>query len=52
MTKGIFAQAIRYPTVKKNQARIRISISGWLSEKEIELSIQILEKAKRKFKLN
>ena len=52
MTKGIFAQAIRYPTVKKNQARIRISISGWLSEKEIELSIQILEKAKRKFNLN
>ena len=52
MTKGIFAQAIRYPTVKKNRARIRISISGWLSEKEIELAIQILEKAKRKFKLN
>jgi glycine C-acetyltransferase len=52
MTKGIFAQAIRYPTVKKNQARIRISISDWLSEKEIELSIQVLEKAKRKFNLN
>ena len=52
MSKGIFAQAIRYPTVKKNQARIRISISGWLSEKEIELSIQVLEKAKRKFNLN
>ena len=52
MTNGIFAQAIRYPTVKKNQARIRISISGWLSEKEIELAIQVLEKAKRKFKLN
>ena len=52
MTKGIFAQAIRYPTVKKNQARIRISISGWLSEKEIELSIQVLEKAKRRFNLN
>jgi len=50
-SKGIFAQAIRYPTVKKNQARIRISITGWLSEKEIEYSIQILEKAKRKFKL-
>ena len=48
---GIFAQAIRYPTVKKNQARIRISITGWLSNKEIEYSIQILEKAKRKFNL-
>ena len=50
-SKGIFAQAIRYPTVKKDQARIRISITGWLSDKEIEYSIQILEKAKRKFKL-
>ena len=48
---GIFAQAIRYPTVKKYQARIRISITGWLSNKEIEYSIQILEKAKRKFNL-
>jgi len=52
MANGVFAQAIRYPTVKKNQARIRISISGWLSEKEIELSIQVLEKAKKKFSLN
>ena len=33
ISKGIFAQAIRYPTVKKNHARIRVSISGWLSEK-------------------
>ena len=52
MNEGIFAQAIRYPTVKKNHARIRISISGWLSDKEIEYSIRILEKAKRKFNLN
>ena len=52
MNQGIFAQAIRYPTVKKDQARIRISISGWLSEKEIDYAIQILEKAKRKFNLN
>ena len=48
---GIFAQAIRYPTVKKGEARIRISITGWLSEKDIEYSVQILEKAKRKFNL-
>ena len=52
MSEVIFAQAIRYPTVKKNQARIRVSISDWLSEKEIEIAIQILEKAKRKFKIN
>ena len=48
---GIFAQAIRYPTVKKGQARIRISITEWLSEKEIEYTIQVLEKAKRRFNL-
>ena len=48
---GIFAQAIRYPTVKNAEARIRISITGWLSENEIEYSIQILEKAKKKFNL-
>ncbi|MEC7711229.1 MAG: aminotransferase class I/II-fold pyridoxal phosphate-dependent enzyme [Thermoproteota archaeon] len=48
---GIFAQAIRYPTVKKGQARIRISITGWLSEKEIEYTVQVLEKAKRRFKI-
>ena len=52
MNKGIFAQAIRYPTVKKNHARIRVSISGWLSEKEIEDSTEVLEKAKKKFHLN
>ena len=48
---GMFAQAIRYPTVKRGEARIRISVSGWLSENEIEYSMQILEKAKRKFNL-
>lgn len=47
----IFAQAIRYPTVKRGEARIRISVTGWLSQNEIEYSIQILEKAKKKFKL-
>ena len=49
--KWIFAQAIRYPTVKREEARIRISVTGWLSENEIEYSIQILEKAKKKFNL-
>ena len=41
----------RYPTVKREEARIRISVTGWLSENEIEYSIQILEKAKKKFNL-
>ena len=50
-SKEIISQAILYPTVKKDQARIRISITGWLSDKEIEYSIGILEKARIKFKL-
>ena len=46
---GIFAQPIRYPTVPKNQARLRISVTAWLSSKDIEKSLEIFEKAHRKF---
>jgi len=46
---GIFAQPIRYPTVPKNQARLRISVTAWLSESEIEKTLCIFEKAYRKF---
>ncbi len=46
---GIFAQPIRYPTVPKNQARLRISVTAWLSESEIEKTLHIFEKAYRKF---
>ncbi len=46
---GIFAQPIRYPTVPKNQARLRISVTSWLSGTEIENSLEIFEKAYKKF---
>jgi len=46
---GIFAQPIRYPTVPKNQARLRISVTAWLSSKDIEKSLEIFEKAYRNF---
>ena len=46
---GIFAQPIRYPTVPKNQARLRISVTAWLSSKDIEKSLKIFEKAYKKF---
>ena len=46
---GIFAQPIRYPTVPKNQARLRISVTAWLSGTEIENSLGIFEKAFKKF---
>ena len=46
---GIFAQPIRYPTVPKNQARLRISVTAWLSGTDIENSLVIFEKAHKKF---
>lgn len=46
---GIFAQPIRYPTVPKNSARIRVSVTAWLSEKHIESALDTFEKAGKKF---
>ncbi len=46
---GIFVQPIRYPTVPKNQARLRISVTAWLSGTEIENSLVIFEKAHKNF---
>jgi len=41
--KGVFVQPIRYPTVPKNKARLRISITAWLSHAQIEKSIDVFE---------
>ena len=49
--KGVFAQPIRYPTVKKNSARLRISITSWLSHNQIDYAIDILEKAAKFYKI-
>ena len=46
---GICAQPIRYPTVPKNQARLRLSVTAWLSNSDIEKSLKIFEKAYKKF---
>jgi len=48
-SNGVFAQPIRYPTVPKNQARLRISVTAWLSKAEIEKTLEIFEKAHTKF---
>ena len=47
---GVFAQPIRYPTVPKNQARLRISVTAWLSKTDIEKTLEIFEKAYLKFR--
>ena len=39
---GIFEQPIRYPTVPRNYARIRISITARLTSEHIEKSLSVL----------
>lgn len=46
---GLHAQPIRYPTVPKNTARIRLSVTAWLSKKDIENSLKVFDKAFKKF---
>ena len=48
---GIFAQPIRFPTVPKNKARIRISVTAWLSKKHIETALSVFDSAGKKFNL-
>lgn len=48
--RGVFVQPIRYPTVPKNKARLRISVTAWLSRKDIDYALEIFEQAIRKFK--
>jgi glycine C-acetyltransferase len=48
---GVFAQPIRYPTVELGSARIRVSMTAWLTEEIINKSIDIFEKAGKKFRI-
>ncbi|HJJ22713.1 MAG TPA: pyridoxal phosphate-dependent aminotransferase family protein [Nitrosopumilus sp.] len=48
-SNGVFAQPIRYPTVPKNQARLRISVTAWLTSADIENTLEIFERAYLKF---
>ena len=47
--KGIYALPIRYPTVPKNKARIRISVTAWLSKNQIENALRVFELSAKKF---
>ena len=48
---GIFAQPIRYPTVQKNTARIRLSVTAWMSKGQIDQALDAFEYVGRKFKI-
>jgi len=47
---GVFVQAIRYPTVSRNQARLRLSVTASLSKKNIEDALYVFELASKKLK--
>jgi len=49
--KGVFVQPIRYPTVPKNKARLRISVTAWLSKNNINDVLNIFDQARKKFKI-
>lgn len=49
--RGIFAQPIRYPTVAKGSARIRLSVTAWLDESDIQTALDVFESAARRFDL-
>ena len=48
---GVYVQAIRYPTVSKNHARLRLSVTASLSKKNIEDALDVFELASKKFKI-
>jgi len=48
--RGIFVQPIRYPTVPKNKARLRISVTAWFTNNDISQALSAFEYAAKKFK--
>ena len=48
-SKGVFAQPIRYPTVPKKKARLRVSVTAWLTSAQINKALDNFEKAYKKF---
>jgi glycine C-acetyltransferase len=48
LRQGVFAQAIRYPTVKKGSARLRVSLTAMHTQKHLDSAIGVFEKAGRK----
>jgi len=49
--EGIFSQPIRYPTVEKNKARIRISVTAWLNHNHLEHILRAFETTGKKSKI-
>ena len=48
LEEGIFIQAIRYPTVEKGKARLRLTVTLEHSEEDYERLLKVLRKIKRR----
>jgi glycine C-acetyltransferase len=48
LNEGVFAQAIRYPTVKKGHARLRISLNATHRQEHLDSVVAALENAGKK----
>jgi glycine C-acetyltransferase len=48
LRQGVFAQAVRYPTVKKGSARLRVSLTAMHTQKHLDSAIDVFEKTGRK----
>jgi glycine C-acetyltransferase len=51
LEEGVFAQAIRYPTVKVGHARLRISLNAIHSKEQLDSAVAALEKVGKKMGL-
>ena len=49
LKNGVFVQPIRYPTVPQNQARLRISVTAWLNDADIEKALDVFQRGYKKF---
>lgn len=48
LEEGVFAQAIRYPTVKKGHARLRISLNAMHRQEHLDSALAAFERAGKK----
>jgi glycine C-acetyltransferase len=48
---GIFVQAIRYPTVRRGNAQLRVSVTARHTLEELDSALSCLRKIQRKFKV-
>jgi len=48
LNAGVFAQAVRYPTVHRGSARLRVSLTAIHEQKHLDVAISAFEKAGKK----